>query len=244
MTDRPGGPPAGRVQAATLLCEVCGLATPHRILRSTVSRDGSIQGIARCRQCRSTHPFNAPAARTSDLQVIVSDGRTSTPQRRTLPVDTVLTRGELYPGAPSPWRVQRLDGTNGRSPRQASAGRVATVWVVLDRGAEIPVSLVEGRRTRPLLLQAPPTQVLGIGDPVIVDGLSVTIVAMRAGGRTWRQFGDRFPAAEIARLYTRRTVSPPAGRSAWSRDRGRSSSRASDISASARSRSSPGVSSR
>lgn len=237
-------PPTGRLLAATLFCEICGSSTPHRLLRSTVRRDGSVRGIARCRECRTVHPFDAAVPRAVAVAVVVSDGRASSPDRRSLPAGTVLVRGERFPDAPSPWRIQRLDGADGRPRREAPAEEIATAWVVLDRGAVIPVSLVEGRRTRPLRFQAPVERVVGVGENLVIDGLPITIVALRAKGQTWRRLGDRFPAGEIARLYTRRTVSPPAGNNAWSRERGMSSSRASVTSASARPRSSPGPSRR
>lgn len=235
---------AGHVLAATLFCETCGNATPHRLLKSTVARDGSVSGIARCRDCRTVHPFAAPVPRAVRLRVILSDGRASTRSELSVPADTVLTVGERVPSAPAPWKVQRLEGPGGRSWRTGAAGTVRTAWVVLDRGAQIPVSLIEGRRTLPLRYTTRPDQELGVGDAIEVDGRALTIVALRAQGQTWRRFGDRFAAGAIVRLYTRRTVTPPAGRSDWSRERESPTSRASATSTSARSRSSPGVRSR
>ena len=235
---------ASRVLAATVFCETCRTATPHRILKSAVARDGSVRGVARCRECRTVHPFTAAVPRTVTLRVVLSDGRASRRSELALPADTELTLGERLPDAPAPWRIQRLEGPSGRSLQRATVGAVTTAWVVVDRGAQIPVSLIEGRRTVPLRFSSPPDRELGVGDAIEVEGRALTIVALRAQGQTWRRFGDRFAAGAIVRLYTRRTVSPPAGSSDWSRDRGRPTSRASAISASARPRSSPGVSRR
>lgn len=240
---RPNASGAG-VQSASVFCEACGRVTVHRLLRARVGRGASVQGVARCRECRSVHPFSSAAPPTTTLRVVVSDGRASTAHEQPVAPGTPLVVGERFPDLPQPWRVQRLDGPDGRPRARAFAGQVATAWVVVDHGSQIPVSLVEGRRTQPLRLATPPERLLGVGDPIEVDGKALTIVALRAEGRTWRRLGDRFPAASIARLYTRRTVRPPAGNSAWSRDRGSSSSRARAISTSARSRSSPGASRR
>jgi uncharacterized Zn finger protein len=235
---------SGHLLAATLFCETCGEATPHRLLKSTVTRDGAVSGIARCRDCRTVHLFAAPVARTAPLRVVLSDGRASTRSELALPADTVLTLGERLPSAPAPWRIQRLEGPNGRSLPTGTVRTITTAWVVVDRGAQIPVSLIEGRRTVPLRYATPPDRELGVGDAIEVEGRALTIVALRAQGQTWRRFGDRFAAGAIVRLYTRRTVSPPAGRSDWSRERESPTSRARAISTSARARSSPGVSRR
>jgi len=118
---------------------------------------------------------------------------------------------------------------------------VRTVWARSDEGAVVPVSVVEGHRTRSERVAVPHGTMLGVGDPLHLEEESVEIVGLRARGRTWRRPGDAFPADEVTRVYARRSSMPPAGRSPWRRDRDNPSSRASSTSTASRPRSGPGT---
>jgi len=234
-----------RVEAAMLECPNCGRPTPHRILRvdrTSAPRRGRVRGIARCRNCRLTHPFASAPAERADVELIVSDGAVSERSRLPLPRLARLTVGATVPVAGDPLTVRRLDGPDGRSVRSARAAELRTIWAVRDRGTVVAVSIVEGRRTRSASLALPHGTLLGIGDALSVDDRPHAIVALRANGHTWKRLGDRFRAEEVGRAYVRRTDRPPAGRSAWSRGRVSPSSRASATSVGSRSRSSPGTS--
>jgi len=139
-------------------------------------------------------------------------------------------------------RIVRIDDRAGRQVPAAVAEEIATVWVQRDRGAVVPVSIVEGRRTWSIRLTFPPETRLAVGAELRVEESAVQIVALRARGTNWRRPGDEFPAREVQRLYARRTVRPPAGSSPWSRGRGSPSSRESSTSRAGRSGSGPGVS--
>ena len=136
--------------------------------------------------------------------------------------------------------VQRIENRAGKSVSSARPEEVATIWATRDVGAVVPVSVVEGARTWTDRLVIPRTSRLTVGEPLLVRGHSLRIVALRARGKTWRLLQDSFPAEEVQRLYARRTDSPPAGRRPWSRDRDSPSSRARATSTSERRRSGPG----
>jgi uncharacterized Zn finger protein len=234
-----------RVFAATLFCEMCDRPTPHRILRmDPVRRTGSdrVQGTARCRVCQWTHRFESRQPRRVEVARIVSQGGTSVRSRVEVPAGVHVQVGSGIPGSEEPFRVVRVDTKEGHRVHSARTDDVATLWVVRDVGAVIPVSIVEGRFTRTARIVVPREVEFEVGDRSTVDGTPLRIVALRARGRTWRQPGDRFRALEISRLYGRRTDMPPAGRSDWSRGRAIPSSRTSSASRSERSRSAPGVS--
>lgn len=230
-----------RVHSAALYCEVCGEDTVHRILHLDSERGPVVRGVARCRTCRTTHPFEAaPEARTP-IFVIRSDGTESTRSQVSVPSGARLTVGERLPGAAPPVRIHKVDRSDGRSVREAEARRVRTVWVTPDEGAVVHVSLVEGRRTGSTRLVLPPDTILRVGEAIPVDGRRWYIVGLRARGHTWRRPDDAFPAREVDRVYTRRAAMPPAGSQDWSRSRATPISRESSTSRSARSRSGPGV---
>jgi uncharacterized Zn finger protein len=233
--------PAG-VHAADLFCDVCGEETAHRIVHLDATRGKVVSGLARCRVCRTTHRFRSETAGTHEVFEIRSDGPISARATRTVPATERIVVGELLPGREPPAVVHKIDRINGRSVRSALARDVHTVWVTPDVGAVVKVSMVEGRRTTSAKLTFPPDTVLSVGGSVEVQGRPWTIVALRANGDTWRELEDAFPARNIERLYTRRTVIPPAGRSDWSRSRGSPASRANWLSRSRRSRSGPGES--
>ncbi len=239
-----GSFPAPRLLAAGLYCENCGTRTGHRILRLDPRSDaatGRVRGVARCRVCRYTHPFEEVSPPPISVRTIVSEGATSRPARTVVSAGTRLAVGELVPDSDPPMKIHRIDTTRQERLRSAEARDVSTLWVTPDVGAVLPVSITGGRRTEATRVVLPPETEVAVGEPLRMSGGSLRIVALRARGHTWRRAGDRFAAAEVQRVYVRRTERPPAGRSAWRSDREIPSSRASSTSRSARSRSGPGV---
>ena len=235
---------AARLASARLYCERCGRETPHRIFHvrgGGAALAGAVEGVARCRECRWTHPFSSPTEARTEVALIVSDGAISRRRAVVLPPETPIRVGDPMPAVDERALVRKIDGRSGRPIREGSASDVATVWATIDSGAAVRVSIVEGARTRPARLVVPPETRLAVGAEVTVDGERLTIVALRARGHTWRRDEDVFPAGEVQRLYGRRTDSPPAGRSAWRTGRGIPRSRTSSTSRDERSRSSPGV---
>jgi uncharacterized Zn finger protein len=189
-----------------------------------------------------THAFQSlPEVRVS-VNAVISEGRSSSTQSLLLPKGSSIESGELLPGERDPpLRVLRIDRTDGVRVRSAEVRRVKTVWLTPYRGEVVRISIVEGRHTRSVTLIFPPTHSFSVGGSVEVEGRSLRVVGLRARGQTWKIPGDTFSAPEVARVYARRNVMPPEGRRDWIRDRGSPRSRASSISRSGRSRSSPGV---
>ena len=242
----PGAPGARAVHSAEIFCESCGRATSHRVVRldPPPSRGpvGTLQGIARCRICHLTHRFRVEAPRTVELDLIVSEGPESVRRRLRLPHGVPLSVEGEVPELDEHLRILRLDTHAGRTTSTARTESVATIWATRETGARVPVSIVEGRRTRSLKIVFAPELRLAVGGPVRIEGRDFEVSAVRARGRTWRELGDGFSAREVVRLYVRRTVTPPAGNNDWTRDRGRPSSAARATSTLGRSRSSPGTS--
>lgn len=244
MTSEERSPPVVRpagVHSATVWCEVCGEETIHRIVHLDPPRGARVTGVARCRVCRTTHTFATVPEAQHSVFVIRSDGDRSVRSSAVVPAAVRLEVGERLPGSDPPAIIHKLDRENGRPARSAEARHVRTVWVTDDVGAVLKVSLVEGRRTRSGRLVLDPDTPVRVGDPVTIEGRRWFVVGVRARGHTWRRPEDVFPAREVERVYTRRTVMPPDGSSDWSRSRGTPISRASSTSRSPRSRSGPGV---
>jgi uncharacterized Zn finger protein len=232
----------GTVHSAVLRCEVCGEETPHRILhldrRASPDRPS---GVARCQVCRATHPFRESAPRPVAVKVIVSEGTESRAESRTLPSGTVLRLDEPVPGAEPELRVRRIDLPDGRAAPAAPVERIGAIWATVYRGATVPVSIVEGAHTESHRLTLPPEQVITVGQTIRIERETLVVAGLRARQRTWTREGDAFPADNVQRIYARRNRRPPAGSSAWSSFRESPRSWESATSASARSRSSPGV---
>jgi len=241
---RPSVGRSPRIYAATMMCENCGEETPHRILRMAPTRARApdhISGTARCRRCEWTHRFEVITPPSVEVAEVVSDGPRSVHRRLSLPAGVRIQIGFPVPRQEDPVTVQRIDSRTGQSVLSAKAEEIATIWVTRNVGAIVPVSVVEGARTWTDRLTVPPTTRLAVGDAVSVRSTLLRIVGLRARGRTWRLPEDGFAASEVQRVYARRADSPPAGRSPWSTGRGRPTSRTSETSTSARSRSGPGV---
>ena len=240
---RPGDPRA--VHSAEIFCDGCQRPTAHRILRldppASKGPPGTLQGVARCRECRLTHRFRAESPRPVDLDLIVSEGPQSVRQRIALTRHLRLSVEQEVPEHAERYRILRIDTLDGRRVSTAWSELAATLWVTTSVGALVPVSIVEGRRTRSLRVQFAPELRLAVGGPVRIEEREFTVGAIRARGHTWRRPGDGFPAEEVDVVYARRTVRPPAGRSGWSRARPTPRSRASSTSRAERSRSSPGL---
>jgi len=233
------------VHAAEIYCETCGGPTNHRILRLDPPRRGAgpgvLQGIARCRNCRTTHRFRSEPPRLSTLTLVRAEGPRSTRGTLQVPASTELRVGEEVENLEEPLRVLRLDRADGASVEYARADQVSTVWATADLVPRIPVSIVEGRRTRSVRLQLPPDARLAVDSPIEVEGRPYVVSALRARGHTWRRPGDEFPSGEVTRLYVRRSAMPPAGSMPWRRERASPSSSARATSSSGRRRSSPGT---
>ena len=234
-------PSAKDVHAAELYCEVCGSETPHRILRASgTAGTGSLRGTARCRVCRHTHTFEIAPRPKQHLRVIVSVGSRSSRAARSFEPAEVLRVGEPVPGGAPGELVSKLERPDGRSVAEAAASQLATVWAVSVHLGALPVSIVEGRRTRSIQKRFPPEGTITIGESIDIEGRSYRVTTIRARGRTWRFDDEKLPVAEVTRVYVRRNEIPPAGRRDWIRSRETPRARASSISRAGRSRSSPG----
>ncbi len=243
---KPPRPSTSAIHAVTLFCETCAGPTEHRVLRWSPAKGGSAgagraEGLARCRVCHLTRPFlwEGPARR--DVAVVLSDGGRSRPERWPLPASERIAVGEERPSPDgSAWRVVRIDRSDGTRVSSARPEETGTVWLAPARAGTLPVSVLEGRRTRSVRWTPPDGTELAVGGSFELDGDTLRIVGLRARGATWKVPGDRFAAPEVARIYARRNVRPPEGSRGWSRARESPSSFASALSRSARSRSSPG----
>jgi uncharacterized Zn finger protein len=235
----------GGLHAAELLCETCGRPTGHRVVRITHARQtpgaDMIEGIARCSQCRWTHPFRLEVPKELAVPAIVSSGPRSSRMAVHVPSNQRLLVGSRVPEQNEPLRILRMDLRGGGQGTDALARDVATLWLALDGPRGIPVSLVLGAKTAVTRASIPADQFLEVGNTVEVAGGTLRVVGLRARNRTWSHPGDRFPAREVARIYTRRIESPPPGNNRWRRSREMPSSRTISTSRSGRSRSSPGV---
>ncbi len=235
---------AARLQSASLRCENCGRTTPHRILRwdpRSSGRRGSLSGIARCQECRWTHPFTETAPAEVDVALVVSEGPRSIRKKTRLPAHRRLQVGSGVPGESGSLRIRRIDTRAEESVGSATTEETATVWATREGETAVPVSIVERARTHAVRWVVPSGTEVAVGDEVVVDRSTVVVVALRARGHTWRKVGDRFPVSDVQRLYGRRLDTPPAGSSDWRRVRVRPSSPASSTSSASRSRSGPGT---
>ena len=229
---------SGRVSAARLFCPACGEVTEQRVLRLARRRPGSegpVQGLARCRRCRLTHPFEEAVRSARTVGLIVSDRDRSKRIHVELPSDLEVRLDGSLPTTPEGLRIRAIDTTEGRRVSRATVSSVATIWASVEGESTVPVSIISGARTRSVQLPFGSDEELAVGGTLEADRIPLTIIALRSRGQTYRRPGDRFRAAEIERVYGRRMDRPPLGRSAWSRDRGTESSRASSTSRSGRS---------
>ncbi|MCI4363479.1 MAG: hypothetical protein L3K13_04155 [Thermoplasmata archaeon] len=210
-------PPNSRLGRVTLLCEVCGAETAHRVLRVTPRRTAThLEGIARCAVCHTTHPFRLATPRTTSVSVVVSDAERSHRTRQALAEGLELQVGGSLPGADPKLEIRRLDLRGGARTESAPARDVATVWLTLRRGDQLHVSLIEGRKTTPLVLSCTPETNFSVGDLLRTAGEVLRIHAVRARGQTWDEEGPRFQAFEVDRLYVRRAAERrPARSSGW-----------------------------
>jgi uncharacterized Zn finger protein len=237
-------PAAARLLSASLPCENCGRTTPHRILRwdpRATGKRGPLSGVARCQECRWTHPFTQSTPSEIDVALVLSEGPRSTRRRVQLPAHRRLQVGSGVPGESGSLLIRRIDTRTKESVDSAVTDETSTIWATREGETSVPVSIVERARTRAVRwLVSSDTQV-GVGDEVQVDGSAVVVVGIRARGHTWRRVGDRFIAPDVQRVYARRREMPPAGSSDWSRVRVKPSSPASSTSRASRARSSPGT---
>jgi len=254
MVEEPTPEPEGTsvtpaLHASALYCDVCGKITPHRILhiQRKAGEAGkvsprTVRGVARCRVCDSVHPFSTrPPAKSVDVLEVVSEGPLSQKRRVSLPFGRRLQVGSGVPGSDVPVIVRAIDRKDGRRVSEARAEEIVTIWTEREKPPIVRVSVIEGRRTSTTTIPAREDPMFEVGQTVMVHGVELTVMALRARGQSWRRPGDHFRASEIQRLYARRAFSPPAGSRDWRTVRDSPVSRTSSSSRSERSRSSPGV---
>ena len=231
--------------AALLHCDACERETLHRILRldrTSAARAGrSLRGVARCRVCRWTHPFVSTRDIPVTVEVVVSHGAESRRLQVEMAPTEVLRVGARLPVPGPELTVRRIDRRDREGPAPAIAREVRTVWAVESGPSELRVAVQEGARSKTERLLRTPGLRLVVGASLALPSGPVTIVGLRAQGRTWRRLGDTFAAEEVRVVYGRRSRNPPAGSSPWRRVRGTPSSRESSSSTAGRSRSSPGA---
>jgi uncharacterized Zn finger protein len=240
--DLPPEPEATHIASAQIFCDSCRRETAHRILRVLPSRphSGAVRGIARCRECRLTHPFESLPESTVPVNLVVSEHDRSSRSTVALPRRRRLLVGSGLPSMDPTLRVRRIDLRSGVQVPDARTEEIATLWATREPPPSVKVSIVIGRLTRTTRLPYSPGTRFEVGTPVVVENRPLWIAAVRARGHTWRMRGDVFPAEEVERVYVRRTEMPPAGSRDWSNDRETPSDSASVRSTVARSRSSPG----
>jgi uncharacterized Zn finger protein len=245
-TAAPADPPSqaiGRLLSASLPCENCGHTTPHRVLRwnpRAARSTGPLSGIARCQECRWTHPFTQVAPAEVEVALVISEGNRSRRSRVRVPAHRRLQVGSGVPGKGDKLLIRRIDTRSKESVTSATTDDVATLWATPEGETAVPVSIVEHARTRAVRWVVPSPTEVAVGDEVDIDGTTVVVVALRAKGHTWHRFGDRFLVTDVQRVYGRRREMPPAGSSDWRRVRVRPNSVASSTSTASRSRSAPG----
>jgi uncharacterized Zn finger protein len=225
------------VGAASIFCDVCQEATPHRILSLRGPRPAAgsaLSGIARCQRCRLTHPFGSPARRPCTVRAIVSEGPVSRSLELRLPAAREVGIGGKVLFGREQFVVRRIELAGQRSAAVARPEEIACLWVTNDRGFHVPISIVEGRRTRSIRWTPPGGARVGVGDSLSLDGNQYIVTGIRSGGRTLRRASGSVDASSIERIYVRRTWNPPAGSSDWSRSRETPSSRESSRSRSLR----------
>jgi uncharacterized Zn finger protein len=243
VTETEGEETAGRhLASAQIFCDSCRRETAHRILRAVPGRTstGAVRGIARCKECRLTHPFESVPESMVDVHVVLSEHDRSTHSVVALPRHRRLLVGSGLPGMEADIRVRRIDGRDGKRTPDARTEEIRTLWATREPPPSVKVSIVIGRLTRTTRLPYAPGTRYEVGSQVLIDSRPLWVTAVRARGHTWRMRGDVFPAEEVERLYVRRTEMPPAGNRDWSTDRETPRDSARVRSMPARSRSSPG----
>ncbi len=243
--EEPSEPAAGagsHIASAQIYCDGCRRETAHRVLRVLPARrqTGAVRGIARCRECRLTHPFESLPEATVQVNLVVSEHDRSTRSSVALPRRRRLLVGSGLPAMDPALRVRRIDLRSGVQVPDARTEEIATLWAMREPPPSVKVSIVIGRLTRTTRLRYAPGTRFEVGTQVLIENRPLWIAAVRARGHTWRVRGDVFPAEEVERIYVRRTEMPPAGSRDWSSERETPSDSASVRSTVARSRSSPG----
>ncbi len=238
--------PRAAVGAASLFCDACQEVTPHRILNlkgSDRRAPGAVlSGIGRCQRCRWTHPFGSASPARRSLRAIVSDGPVSRRIELNLPPGREVGIGGRIRLGSDQFVIHRIELAGQRSVPIAAAREIGCLWLTADRPPHVPVSIIEGRRTRSIRWTPPSGARIGVGDDLLLEGATYLVTGIRTGGRTLRRASDPIEARTIDRLYVRRTWNPPAGSSDWRSSREIPSSRESSRSRSLRVRSSSGAS--
>jgi uncharacterized Zn finger protein len=231
------------VSILELPCPVCGETLRHRIVHvrargaeesatgpgaasgkgtgvTALAAGTTLEGIARCLQCRTPHPFSLRPRPLEPVWVVVSLGPVSERHRIHLPADRRLELGETLRVGGRPVRLSRLEGPQGRNLAHARPADLVTLWAVTDDELSLRVSVLQGARTIPLHLTVRADDEVRVGDEHTVEGNEpFRIVGLRGRGKTFHLDGDALPAREVQRVYARWARTPPGGKRSWTRSR-------------------------
>jgi uncharacterized Zn finger protein len=185
----PTGPEPGRIASAQIFCETCRRETSHRILRIVPGgeRRGTVRGIARCKECRWTHPFESAPASTAVVNLVVSEHDRSTRSTVTFPRRRRLLVGSGLPSMDPSLRVRRIDLRDGRQATDARVEEIGTLWATRESPPAVKVSVVTGRLTSTTRLPYTSGTRFEVGAPVMIQNRTHWIGAVRARGHTWRR---------------------------------------------------------
>ncbi len=220
---RPRTRTTPRVNVLDLPCPTCGETLRHRVLHvkegaaRSEARGNSrspLEGIARCAICHTSHPFVLQPKTLCPVSVIVSEGPESVRTDVDLPEDRLLELDGTLRVNGRPVRISRIEGPMARNLPRARPSQVVALWTVPTDELHLPLSVVEGSRTRPLHIMARGDQEIRVGDVLHLEaeGESVEITGVRGRGRTFQDLGDALPAREVQRIYARSARRPPGGR--------------------------------
>ncbi|MDE1819815.1 MAG: hypothetical protein KGJ23_02355 [Euryarchaeota archaeon] len=217
------GPATARLNILELPCPNCGEVLRHRVLHvkghAKAPAPGTLEGIARCMRCHTSHPFGVSPRVLDRVSVMVSEGPQSLRSHVDLPADRVLDLEGTLRVDGRPVRIARIEGREARNLPRARPRDIVALWTVPTDELHLRLSVVEGARTRPLHLLVPGRHELRVGDVLEVEGENIEITGLRGRGRTFHDPGAMLPAREVQRIYGRTARTPPGGKRAWSRSR-------------------------
>lgn len=185
-------------------CDSCAEETPHRVIRGRMSPppNTGFEGSVQCITCRSIHSTHIPLERPLSIQVIISDGNSSTRTRMEVPPDEVLTVDEELFHDGHNLLITSLE-SKGRRVMSSTSKDLDCIWFKTFDKVKVKVAIVKGAVTKSYTLDASPDEEFCVGDILDVGSSKVMIDKIKIERGTIYSSDRPIEARDIKRVFTK-----------------------------------------
>lgn len=156
-------------------CPTCRMDEVHEILKATEQTV-----TVRCTECQTIRSMSPPRDRTVELQLIISEGEESRPDRIETPSEEPIRVGDEFEHAGHRMLVTALEAADHRRVQDGPAHDLHTVFAKVFDTVTLKIAVNEGDITRSHEIQVDPDREVHIGEVLDLDSLRVAVKTLKS----------------------------------------------------------------